>query len=1549
MNAAIAGLPSDPWAQRVGWALVHFLWQGAAVALMLAVALRLMRRASPQLRWAAACAALALMAALPVATALLVSIRPVSTRAAIESAQVLPAPLEGEIGRAATGAPLTPSLSPRERGTPWAAPLQATPWRERVRAAVEPYLPWAVLAWLAGVVALTVWHLGGWWHLARSKRRDTSPAGGAVAGIFERLVARLRVSRPVRLLESARVAVPVVIGWLRPVILLPASAVTGLTPAQLEAVLAHELAHVRRHDCLVRMLQAAVETLLFYHPAVWWVSGRIRQESEECCDEVAVGVCGDRHGYAEALVQCAEAGRERARLAAMAGGGNMLSRIRRIVGMEQRTEGFSSRWFSGVVVTAIVALLLAGACVHVRASGTSAQPGAWAATDEDLPYEDLKKVCTEEALQLAQTGGDGKSLEEAVRRALAFDQDELTRLQLYVYLGDAIWRQTEKYTPEVWGPQRRKAAEAYLTGLADVLQHDLPAEAPDLPAVGVYNVDGPPEVVQKYRQQHAEEMAARKEAERIRELVHFRQTLTGQVVQMYAREPDAFEELFRLASAYLESAEAAQALVEGAKAYRADPAAPRPVLGAEPWGEAVEGVQVRLRADRKAWGPREEPTFSVDVRNVDSAGLHGMVPAGVEIDFDGARYGWWPGDALLLLDDFGPGREHLGVYRIVLDGSWQDPRDFTTPSLRPGKHAVSVIVRSSLRPDDPRSPFVAVSNPVEIEVLPAGEGATLSVEDICKGMEAQSAKIADIEVHFDWIHGRLEEQDDGALRFVPCWIEDKGEGEVTEGEFGFLDCVWKEKGQKAFLERNIVQPMPDPSGGESRIARSLARFAWNGKQGRTFSHSEGVDYSQGWISGEPNGNLLVQWRMPFLFTDRMWREQGETLAELFRRKGAEVLSLDEEIDGRRCALVLVRGHFAEGIDERYWLDVERGFSLVRFERQDGLGRTVWTLQDIVLREAAPGVWYPVQGFTCDPHKGGAARYSARLVKVNQGLPDSDFTIEFPPGTSVTDRRERLGGAEEPGRSGPADVAARFLKALGEGEVEKALGQAQPGLIRDPDSLPDVVKQFDFSGAAVTEAWAAREDACAVTGPFAAPGGRVALGLGLRKYGDRWLVRDMDWLPDEKERSAWFEKFHRSYPDAKKIEVRSDTGKTLAFGPVIELDVPDLGLLDLDRGEMMRPPAHLDGADGEAMVEWTRETGADLAAATEPMDGWRGLVGYDMATGPVSTAETWDQVTANHVAELTGRLREATPAWMPRRTGSLPVVAGSAYAFKTREGGMGILQIVGFTEDPKGVRIRYKMVQRAEEAPAQDARAPSPGVTTRGPRWVTSDAPIEDSQCALAFDGVSRFVEVSDSPSLDLTGPFTLEAWINFEVGGDTNPRIISKGWESRGGYELAVYGTGEERRLAFLATGGELGRRYSNALLRAGEWCHVAATFDGISVSLYVNGERDISRNVTGGVTPLSVPMNDFPLNIGRNSGTAREMLKGVIDEVRIWDAARSAEAIRRDMRNRLTGNEAGLVAYWRFEEGEAESVHDGTPNENDGRLSTASDRRTAPRAMWYR
>ncbi|MBN2582150.1 MAG: M48 family metalloprotease [Planctomycetes bacterium] len=370
---ALGGWLSDAIVQRIGWAIIHSLWQGAAVALLLALVLHALRRRGAQARYLAACAALAAMVVLPVVTASLVSPQPAAQALAPVDAQ-LAVDLPADPGDAMPprGAPafaaqpdnaLAPAPPRPQAAASVARPAPRAPaptrWYDGLDRLIEPALPALAAMWLVGVAAMSLWHGFGWIHLHRTKRRGSRPASRSLQDVCRRLAHQLRVSRPVRLLESAVVAAPVVVGWLRPVILMPVGAVTGLTPAQLEAVLAHELAHIRRYDCLVRLAMAVVETLLFYHPAVWWISSRVRDEAEHCCDEMAVAVCGNRRVYATALARAAELGRRpRPRLAAAADGGRLLPRIRRILGVNVTETGRTRTWVAGPLVLA--ALVAAG-------------------------------------------------------------------------------------------------------------------------------------------------------------------------------------------------------------------------------------------------------------------------------------------------------------------------------------------------------------------------------------------------------------------------------------------------------------------------------------------------------------------------------------------------------------------------------------------------------------------------------------------------------------------------------------------------------------------------------------------------------------------------------------------------------------------------------------------------------------------------------------------------------------------------------------------------------------------------------------------------------------------------------------------------------------------------------------------------------------------------------------------------------------------------------------------------------------------------------------
>ena len=328
----------------LGWALFHFLWQGTLVAGALAALGVVLARRSPAVRYAVACGALATMLALPAATAWSIAVR--GTRRSGD--------LPGHAATAAGGVAI-PTISVSTGVADGLLP-------ETFRSRVEALRPWALLAWFAGVLLLSVRFLGGLRTANRLTRRGARPAEAEWQQTLERLAARLAVTRPVRLLQSAVVRVPTALGAFRPVILLPASVFTGLPTRGLEALIAHELAHVRRHDYLVNLIQTAAETLLFYHPAVWWVSSRIRAEREQCCDDLAITATGDARSYARALVRLEEMRGAAPRLAVAAGGGNLWRRVLRLL-TEAPPSAPGSGWIAGAIALAMV--LVIGAAARV--------------------------------------------------------------------------------------------------------------------------------------------------------------------------------------------------------------------------------------------------------------------------------------------------------------------------------------------------------------------------------------------------------------------------------------------------------------------------------------------------------------------------------------------------------------------------------------------------------------------------------------------------------------------------------------------------------------------------------------------------------------------------------------------------------------------------------------------------------------------------------------------------------------------------------------------------------------------------------------------------------------------------------------------------------------------------------------------------------------------------------------------------------------------------------------------------------------------------------
>ena len=433
-------LLSQPALEITGQVLLHFLWQGAVIALLLAGVRAILPARDSARRFLAAAGAMFLMLLAPVVTGIVLYLRET--------------PHHGSGG--SSGGILFPvpeMLAPLGGGFTSASSM--------VRASVDPWLSALVLFWVAGVIVLSIRNLTSLVQIRLLTRSGISTPPPEWLAAFGRLARELSVTSRVRLLGSRLVSVPTVVGWLKPVVLVPVGAFTGMHPHHLEAILAHELAHVRRHDYLVNLFLTLVETVLFYHPAVWWVSRQVRVERENCCDDIAVGLCGDPLVYARALADL-ETRRGQAQLSMGADGGSLLSRVSRLVG-RPATPG-RDRWVPAIL-TLVTTLGLLFLGLDARQSPTSA---AVAQDDED--------------------GWNLTSILEDGEWEAEYRGDHLT---IRVHYGDGDWVVGKSL--DSWGFSSREV-DAVLA--SDDIDFDWPRDA------GVFHFKG--EVVSRGRKTRAE-------------------------------------------------------------------------------------------------------------------------------------------------------------------------------------------------------------------------------------------------------------------------------------------------------------------------------------------------------------------------------------------------------------------------------------------------------------------------------------------------------------------------------------------------------------------------------------------------------------------------------------------------------------------------------------------------------------------------------------------------------------------------------------------------------------------------------------------------------------------------------------------------------------------------------------------------------------------------------------------------------------------------------------------------------------------------------------
>ncbi|MCA9107399.1 MAG: M56 family metallopeptidase, partial [Planctomycetales bacterium] len=372
--ALLGSIVTSAWIETIGWLLVHSLWQFTLVGLLVAASRPFLRRVAAADRYRMGLVGLVTIAVLPIVTAVMIgpgihdSARVSATADKSRAVALMDGPLSSP-GSSVTNETSTTVNAGASHDTTGLveqpasgnAEIHAGPLAGEERASLvdqrQDWLPVIVVIWIAGVLLFSLRPLWGWYVVLRLRSVGVSPASERLRLALERVMKSMSIARPVRLLESTCISSPIVTGCFRSVILVPTALATSLPIAQLEAIIGHELAHVRRYDFCVNLIQTLLETLFFYHPAVWWLSRRLRVERENCCDDLVVTTLGDKVAYGRALLAIEEFRGCQTSLALGARDGRLVHRIRRLLSDssgDDRRGSFAWICFVPVIVCLVV-------------------------------------------------------------------------------------------------------------------------------------------------------------------------------------------------------------------------------------------------------------------------------------------------------------------------------------------------------------------------------------------------------------------------------------------------------------------------------------------------------------------------------------------------------------------------------------------------------------------------------------------------------------------------------------------------------------------------------------------------------------------------------------------------------------------------------------------------------------------------------------------------------------------------------------------------------------------------------------------------------------------------------------------------------------------------------------------------------------------------------------------------------------------------------------------------------------------------------------------
>jgi len=385
---------SAPFWYRLGLALTHFLWQGVIVVFLAGAVVESFRLRRGNGRYTVYLLAFAAMMACPIVTFIVLDVPAKPAIAPVEMIKSTPVSMIAE-----NEAPSNGTLPDVDGTTPGTAreitPVSSEGVRRKISNSIRVFIPSALAVWSTGVLVLSIRLLLGLIGVCRW-RRNLQPLPGALSERVGLLCERLGMENFSRVFKSPSAIQAMAVGYLRPMVLLPAALVMEMQPEMLEAVIAHELAHIRRFDLWVNLLQRVIETLLFFHPAVWWLSHRMQAERELCCDELAVRATGEPLTYAAALESATQAAFALRRPALAAGFGRdrkpTLSRVRHVLGLAPSPSSVRF-WLAGIVTITFILALVVPFVLHRNANTErSIAVSASDKSDRNMKIADLFEV-----------------------------------------------------------------------------------------------------------------------------------------------------------------------------------------------------------------------------------------------------------------------------------------------------------------------------------------------------------------------------------------------------------------------------------------------------------------------------------------------------------------------------------------------------------------------------------------------------------------------------------------------------------------------------------------------------------------------------------------------------------------------------------------------------------------------------------------------------------------------------------------------------------------------------------------------------------------------------------------------------------------------------------------------------------------------------------------------------------------------------------------------------------------------------------------------------